>query len=760
MQWITGIIIYLWLSLNAVQAQDIELTPSEQSWIKSHPVITYTFTPHWPQDYIQNGKHIGISREVLDEVQRRTGLTFIYVPAEQALLHPPMMLSGIMRDLIAPQDKERWLLSFPWANTLAVIIGPKQAVRLRTLKQLEGKRVAIDATSEFVPWLQQHFPKIKLQLAPNIIDALQSVEEGHADAALASNIVAFPVVQRHFLHQLAMVAQVPELATGISMAVEPAYPELRDILDRSMEQVTAEQARAMFARWVGEIDLGTPTLLFVAWQYRFPLVIGGIMLLLLIMALYIAIKARKRAQASERSKAEFLAVMSHEIRTPMNAIIASLELLQQKQVSIESQQEYQSLALSSSQDMLELLNNVLDHSKLSQQQVPLFIGPCDISTLLSAVCDSQRLPAERKGLQLNFVPDSTLAQLWLEVDAHRLRQIVNNLLSNAVKFTDQGEITLEASWSSQPSSMLILRVIDTGIGIAAADQQRLFKAWQQAESRGDRLRSGSGLGLYLSRTLARQMKGDLTLLSEEGKGSTFTCTLPLLRTDVPQQSINTALPQVADGYAVLIVEDHPANQQVLAGQLHELGCHYELAVSAELAMQLLEEENYYDAILLDCNLPGKDGYWLAEQIRLFEARHHADPTLLVAISAVSSSEHHARCKSSGMDEVLVKPIRLRELAAVLGQHSAKVDVVAELNEEGRAWLQQDRENFLSACDVLDYENMRYYAHRMRGVALLYHIDGLADLTTAIETRLQLKMPIEDGQILQWRTEVSVYQLNR
>lgn len=726
------------------------LTDADRAWIKAHPVVTYTIEQRWPEEVIRDGQHTGLTRTVLDELEQRTGLRFVFVPPEQALIDPPMLLPSVLEKLLTPEERQRWLWTQSWTNTLPVIVGKFNTVRIRSLTRMEGQRLGILRNSGYAPWLRQHYPAIQLVTFDSLPEALEQVEQGKLPAVIASSIVMLPVLQRHYIDRLAIAAQVPEMASGIHMAVTPDAPQLHEILDKAMENISSYDVQRIYLRWIPIVEVGTPRLSVLLYLYPFQIAIGTIMLIVILLALASARRSKKRAQQSEQAKSEFLAVMSHEIRTPMNAIIASLEL-QQKPSTPAKQQEYQALALSASQDMLELLNNVLDHSKISQQQMPLQLAPCDLSALLAAVCDSQRPSAERKGLVLTLQLEPELQGQWFEADAHRLRQIVNNLLSNAVKFTDSGEITLLAHWQDDK---VMLSVRDTGIGIAPSDQQRLFQAWQQAENSGARLRGGSGLGLYLCRQLTRQMGGELTLNSEPGVGSTFRCELPLLPCEAgaPDSSAN-ALTAIAADISVLVVEDHPANQQVLAAQLIQLGCHYELAESAEQAMRLLEEENYYDLMLLDCNLPGKDGYWLATQIRQFERAQQRDRTPLIAISAISGAEHRQRCQESGMDDVLVKPIRLNDLASKLGVFYPGKATAPAVNSEMQVWLKQDLDHFAQACDEQNQQNMIYFIHRVRGVALMYQLDTLANISDEIETHLRQQCAIDVELMAHWRQQL-------
>lgn len=757
MKWLMLILL---LVLQVAQAEPIALTPAQQAWIKAHPNVTYTVADRWPQDYREDGKPIGLSRTILDEISRRTGLHFIYVPPEEALLNPPMLNAAVSADLLSAQEKDRWIFTREWMQTMPMLVGRKETLDIRSIDRLSGKRVGIAQSSEYEPWLSRHYPTIQLVDYPNVSEALRAVDAGKVDVVVGSGLIILPILQRFFAGDLAVTGQVPEMASGINMAIDPAYPELRDIINAAFATISGVDAQEIFKRWVGIVDLGTPSFSVILEHYRYQLITFATLIILLLLALRSAIVSRRRAQASEKSKAEFLAVMSHEIRTPMNAIIASLELLQQP-APAKKHQEYQALALSSSQDLLELLNNVLDHTKLTDQQIPLSNAPCDISILLTAICDSQRPLAERKGVKLNLELQPEMTQLWLEVDAHRLRQIVNNLLSNAVKFTDHGAITLRADWQSEPGlpDALTLAVEDSGIGIAPDEQQRMFEAWQQVDSHGGRIRSGSGLGLYLCRTLTKRMGGDLTVRSEPGVGSTFTCILPLKLCHAPGQvEEQQPLQALPTGLSILVVEDHPANQQVIAAQLNQLHCHFDMVATAEEALQLLEEENYYDLMLLDCNLPGKDGYWLAERIREYERRQKNERTPLIAISAISSMDHRRRCLASGMDDVLGKPIRLVELAQKMGRYHAinRVEAVPLISDEVALWLKQDMDNFIAACQRQDEENMTYFIHRVRGVAQMYEMAVLATFAEHVELILRAQPHQSLNTLQQWQDQLKEF----
>ncbi|WP_159377974.1 ATP-binding protein [Pantoea dispersa] len=732
-------------------------TPREQAWIASHPRVYYTVDNLWPQESVEGSKHTGLSREVLDEVTRRTGIQFIYVPPNQTSQHRPMMVSALTGNLLTDEQRQRWLLTFPWINTMPIIVAKKDQVQLRTLAQMQGKQIAVAADSEFAPWIRRHYPAIHVVIKSDVRSALQSVETGENVAAIASGLVILPILQRHYINQLGIVAQIPEMVSGVNMGVDPAYPELRDILNNVMANISARDAERLFAHWVSVVDIGTPTLQFVVWQYRYPLAVISILVLLLILAMRFALQSRKRAIRSEQHKSHFLAVMSHEVRTPMNAIIASLELLQQSDSSSTKRHQYIDLAYSSSQDLLDLLNNVLDHEKISQNKVAIKSDPVAIGTLLEAVIDSQRPAAQRKGIMLSFEDYRSNTTEWVQTDAHRLRQIINNLLSNAIKFTDSGSVLLRLE---NRDELLCFTVRDSGVGIAPALKKTLMKAWQQ----GDHQAGGSGLGLYICHSLVTQMGGTVEIKSQPGKGTDVRIILPLK--SIPpvvdyENTSNLSLPHFGENCSVLLVEDHFANRELIAEQLTQLACHFEIAEDGESAIQLFEDENYYDVVLLDCGLPGIDGYAAARQIRLIEQHQRRERTPIIAISALHSPSHQAKCHESGMDGVLSKPIRISELAEELKkwcpyealqtsvEHSA-----ATVSDEVWLALQQDADAFMTAARQRQMRYMIHHIHRIKGVALMYHLQGLAEFSAELESSLRADIPSEHWTLDQWHEQLN------
>jgi len=466
---------------------------------------------------------------------------------------------------------------------------------------------------------------------------------------------------------------------------------------------------------------------------------------------------RYQAERADEVKTAFLANMSHEIRTPMNAMIASLELMKRTE-NAHQQEQYLALASSSARSLLDLLNDILDHSKLSAECIVIDSQPFDLSELINTICDSYRPMLAEKGLNLVITIDEPLKKQWMMGDPHRLRQIINNLLSNAIKFTHQGAVSLalDAEFFADNTCMIALAVADTGIGIAPDAQKTLFDAWTQVDDGADRRYGGSGLGLWISQQLVTLMRGALTCQSQPGEGSTFTLKVPLRLCTAKSPVLEPALPRFTPDTMILLVEDHPAAQRTFQAQLATLGCQVELAENGQQALALLDEENYYDVILLDVNLPDISGYDIARRLRMMERERGIEATPVVAISAMSDDAHLEQCEASGFDAVLSKPIILTALAGCLRRwcHLAAASGVHVPREESdqqelQAWLEADICGFNHACEAMDTRLMQHHVHRLRGTAQIFQMNSLAQLAGTIESQLRAGATVSEELARQW-----------
>jgi len=378
------------------------------------------------------------------------------------------------------------------------------------------------------------------------------------------------------------------------------------------------------------------------------------------------------AQAAARAKSEFLAVMSHELRTPLNGVIGFADLLSLSSLDAE-QKHFVRTILESGTHLLNVVNDILDFSSIERGSMTIENERYFIEDLIQSSCASIRKTALAKGLefQCEIAPDAPEQMIG---DDRRIRQILINLLGNAVKFTEQGGVVLRvAVVRVDTRAFLEFSVEDTGPGIPSDMLGILFNPFTQIDSTARRRFEGTGLGLTISRRLAEAMGGSIGVVSQFGKGSTFSFRLPL---EVPQslspgscierEDAPVVLLPKADATPVLVVEDDPVNSSLVGSMLVSLGLRVEYAANGREAVDAFSPGKYA-AIIMDIQMPVMDGIEATQQIRARESDAHVP---IIALTASVLPTDRQRCVAAGMDEFLSKPFKKADLSAKLAILSA------------------------------------------------------------------------------------------
>jgi two-component system, sensor histidine kinase len=371
------------------------------------------------------------------------------------------------------------------------------------------------------------------------------------------------------------------------------------------------------------------------------------------------------AEHSSQAKSRFLATVSHEMRTPLNGILGMTQVLQQSGLEDGARNQLDVIA-QSARHLQAVIGDLLDLSRIESGRLAIDVAPMRLQDAVRDVVDLLEPLATQKGLRFEQTLGPDLPE-WIEADAPRVKQVLHNLIGNAIKFTVHGEVSL--SVSRQAAQMEFL-VRDTGIGIPPDQVERIFKAFEQVAAPGSaEHRSGTGLGLTISRELAQAMGGDVACRPAAGAGTEFRFTLPCRPCGAPARAPDAMaeLPQLSG--RVLVAEDSPVNAMIARTMLERMGLAVDLADDGHLALERMQHTDYA-VVLMDCQMPVLDGWQATREWRERERRIGGRRVPIVALTANAVLGDRERCIAAGMDDYLAKPFEMNDLAALMRRHLA------------------------------------------------------------------------------------------
>ena len=465
-------------------------------------------------------------------------------------------------------------------------------------------------------------------------------------------------------------------------------------------------------------------------------------------------QAKAAAESASRTKSEFLASMSHEIRTPMNAIMGIADLLAKTALSPE-QDKYVQIFRRAGDNLLNLINDILDLSKVEASQLELEQTGFSLHDHLEKVIEMVATRANEKGLSLvcEIAPS---APNDLVGDPTRLRQVLLNLLGNAIKFTESGEVSLRVTQDGNFAVPTALRfaVSDTGIGIPSQKLGRVFERFTQADSSTTRRFGGSGLGLTISRRLVELMGGRIWVESDVGKGSVFSFAVPFEiwpATNRPTLVTIGVDPEAhLPALRILLAEDSADNCTITMAYLEDTPYQVEIAETGAIAFEKFTA-GHYDLVLMDRQMPVMDGLTATRSIRAWEQANNRPPTPIIALTASALKGDREMCLAAGCTAFLTKPIKQEVLLQAIKERfliappivkgkSLRTDAaVARMNDKIAdripAYLQNCRHNadlMLEALDRVDFETVTFLGHQLSGSGGMFGFQDITDIGAAVE----------------------------
>lgn len=796
----------------------LELSEAERAWIRAHPVVRYASIDDLAPLVFADARDepAGIAVDVLDAISQETGLVFTGtlrstiadvvsdIKTGRALLTPAMIDANDFRHTLATR--------IPYMQSLWVIVTRASVPPLRSVDALAGKRVAVLPDSAMWAQLSASEPGVRLVRSSSVLDAFDAVRDGDADATLMEIGVAHYAIGQFPKGTLAITGTVGGAPIPVQLGVRADQTELVSILDKAVAHLPPGEIDAIRRRWllvanpepvwkrvrprlvVAAIVAAAGTLLLVTWVVLMRVQIRRRIAAEHSLSEQVSLQstlldalrcAHEQAESANRAKSSFLATMSHEIRTPMNAILGLLELELQR--SRLDERRFTSLAVvqQAAQDLLALIDNVLDVSKMDAAKLELAPQCVEFHGWIDGVARLYANLATQRGLAFRLdarVPAHACA--WVMVDPVRLRQVVSNLLSNAIKFTQAGSVGVEYGLvpGADDTFEATITVWDTGVGIATSEQAALFEPFSQVGEAQRGTYGGTGLGLSICKRLIALMGGRLTLESSAGSGTRVTLVLTMRgaserigASGAEPVSDEGASPRTRDevhamlvGLRVLVVDDHPSNRLVMQQQMESLGCEVSLAVDGRDALAQWATTPF-DVVLTDCSMPAMSGEALAMALRKREAtpdlclcgepgderaQTHTARARCLVIGATADAQPDARRRAleAGMDACLVKPVDMETLVRALSRSRVSdgesrrspaidPDKLARFGTQRMAFLVSLRDTNIEdlqatthALAELDYVALDRLAHRIKGAVRLVGgallVDACVDLEFA------------------------------
>lgn len=672
----------------------ITLTEEEEAFInRTGQCKVAVMRNQYPLFYEMNGATKGMLPECLDIITQRTGIEFSYIYADtyeemvELAKNGKADLIGCFMNEDASADSLGVIRTVSYASMDTVLLRNKHSLNTSDgiiTAIVNGRDDVRDEENGTVRYYETYQ------------ECIDAVNRGEVDCTRMPAAFIEDFYSRDYYANITLVTDSNH-QVHIALALpQPVNVPLYSVLSKSLNSFS--QTESIHILTNNTLNFQESRMSLKSLFYSNPVMmvsgsIGLVVLISVIVILFYVSRSRNRvmrvklekAEETSRAKSNFLSRMSHEIRTPMNAIIGLTNLARMSGEATPKISENLEKIDASAKFLLSLLSDILDMSKIESDKMEISERPFDLIRMVSQIEDIFTAQMESKGLELKV--DCEVSEGLLVGDQMRLQQVLSNFLSNAGKFTDQGGLiclTIEEERRSSEEAVLRFSVRDTGIGILPEDRERIFRAFEQAG--GSSLRApGTGLGLAISSSLVQLMGGEIKVNSSQGTGSEFyfTITLPVFHGDLPddtkkEKQTGSSL----EGVPVLLAEDNDLNAEIAMELLSMRGIAVDRAANGQQAVEMFAKSpvGHYAVILMDINMPVKDGLTAAREIRSLE-RTDAVSVPILALTANAFQEDRDHAAAAGMTGFLPKPFDVNQLYQMIleslgkgeGQAVYKVD---------------------------------------------------------------------------------------
>lgn len=674
---------------------DKTLSDKEKRFVLHHPHLRFPSMPEGFAPYMitNSFNHVGATGFTIDLLSRfseKLGVTFEPVYVGSIELGDQAINAGDLDfyHLRMNDDKSSRHLMFSHAYVYSnfSLITRDGYILNNHITSLTDEHIGVIKGFIGHDELRERLPEARFSYFQSLQEAFDALDSGVINALVEPTLSSSYFIKQHGFARLTsqplhgFLKEVP-----LSFAALQSNSELIVLLNRALSSIDTAEYDEMYTRWnavafsEGDMYAQVSNIYQKAGYILLTIFFMSVLMTVFYFhqirlrkaaqneaeaALVVAEKARAAAEQSGIAKTSFLARMSHEIRTPMNGVFGMAEALRYTQLD-KHQTELLNTLTSSADNLLSILNDVLDFSKMDAGKLTLESVPIEIATLTNNVINAFTPLAQQKGLRLKLNIDEQLSQQYL-LDPTRLTQVLNNLVSNALKFTEFGQVEVQLKLAKRDCvegvqyDSIYFAVIDSGIGIAKEQQNLLFSPFSQADSAVTRRFGGTGLGLSICQEIVNAMGGQIAIDSQEGEGSCFHFTVAMkslvvetpepTAIETPEIDEQASLPDFST-LSVLLVEDNIVNIKVLTAQLERLRIHPDLAYNGEEALKM-HHEHEYDLIISDCHMPILDGFELAN---ILSKQPKSKPFWMIAVTADALADTADKCIDAGFNDYMTKP---------------------------------------------------------------------------------------------------------